>query len=147
MLIPITLVLYFVIFPDQFDATLHWLGGVILSDPLQRQTKRYLSGVAYQLSALVGENLPGLVPISLNLPSAPQRPSPQGWIRSLRAVSCTDTQTTGAQCPPLAVRLPTRGPALAPGASCVDRGSSLVMNVPSSRQFLAFMFGLGVPNR
>jgi hypothetical protein len=29
MLIPLGLVLYFVIFPDQFDAALHWLGGVI----------------------------------------------------------------------------------------------------------------------
>ena len=29
MLIPFAAVLYFVIFPDQFNATLHWLGQII----------------------------------------------------------------------------------------------------------------------
>ena len=29
MLIPFAAVLYFVIFPDQFSATLHWLGQII----------------------------------------------------------------------------------------------------------------------
>src|SRR4249920_4017526 len=95
-----------------------------------RQTRRCLSVVANQLSAPVGENLPERATISLNLSSAAQRPCPQGWIPPLRAVSCTDTQTTGAQFPPPAVRLPTHESALVPGASCVDRGSSLVMNVP-----------------
>src|SRR4249919_2811459 len=82
---------------------------------------------------LVGENRPDLVTLSVHLPWVAQRPSLQGLILLLRAVFCTDTKTTGARCLPTAVRLPTREPALVPGASCVDRGSSLGVYVPPRR--------------
>ena len=78
-----------------------------------------------------GENHLDLVRLSPNLPWAQQRLSLQGWILPLRVVSYIGTKTTGARSPPRAVRLPTHGSALILGASCVDRGLSLEVNVPS----------------
>jgi hypothetical protein len=90
-----------------------------------------LNGIANRLRPLAGENHLDLVRLSPNLPWAQQRLSLQGWILALRVVSYIGTKTTGARSPPRAVRLPTHGSALILGASCVDRGLSSKVNVPT----------------
>ena len=79
------------------------------------------------------------MPIPVSLPQAAPHPSLRGWIPTLRAVSCTDTRTTGAKSPRQAVRLPIHGSALVLGASCVDHGLSLSMNGPPGRPVPPFL--------